>query len=77
MREEAKDVLNRKIKTKDDPEDSSREHEVREVVERMIGYRPKMLLYDALPKVIYYDLKKEGRADESAGRTKIGNTGAG
>ena len=35
-----------------------------------------MLLYDALPKVIYYGLKKEGRADDSAGRMKIGNTGA-
>ena len=41
----------------------------------MIGCRPKMLLYDALPKVIYYGLKKEGRADKSAGRTKVGNTG--
>ena len=75
MCEEAKDVPNRKIKAKDDPEDSSREHKVREVVERMIGCRPKMLLHDAFPKVIYYDMKKEGRADESAGRTKVGNAG--
>ena len=75
MREEAKDVMNRKIKTKDDPEDSSREHEVKEVVEKMIECRPKMLFYNALPKVIYYGLKKKSRADESAGRTKVGNTG--
>ena len=75
MREEAENILNRKIKTKDNLEDSSREHEVREVVERMVGCRPEILLYDTLPKVIYYDLKKEGRADESAGRTKVGNTG--
>ena len=41
----------------------------------MIECRPKMLFYDALPKVIYYDLKKEGRADDSAGRMKVGNAG--